>query len=322
MVSEYFRGLVTVAREGWNRFWFTPEDPATLGLIRFLTGLMLLYTHAVWSIDLAGFFSRDGRLSPEFVANFHQHSWFASTWFDSLGSGRLLWMCHIVSLSIFGLLALGLWTRVVSILAFLTASAYAHRAAGATFGLDQINVMLSMYLMVGDSGGAFSLDQWRRQGTFGSVRAPRVSTNIAIRLMQVHMCIIYFFAALGKLQGISWWEGTAMWLALASYEYQTFDMTFLRRWPWILNALTHITVFWELTYPALVWPRWTRPIVLALAVPLHLGIAVCMGMITFGLIMLVGNMSFVSPRLIKACLGMDVESHLPRTVSCATRPAA
>ena len=37
---------------GWNRFWFTPADPATLGAIRIFAGAMLFYTHLVWSLDL------------------------------------------------------------------------------------------------------------------------------------------------------------------------------------------------------------------------------------------------------------------------------
>ena len=36
----------TVAAD-WNAFWFTPANPGLLGLIRIMTGLMLLYTHAV-----------------------------------------------------------------------------------------------------------------------------------------------------------------------------------------------------------------------------------------------------------------------------------
>ena len=49
----------TGAREivaGWNRFWFQPTDPATLGLIRICAGAMLFYTHLVWSLDLTAFF--------------------------------------------------------------------------------------------------------------------------------------------------------------------------------------------------------------------------------------------------------------------------
>ena len=42
--------------EGWNRFWFTAVDPIVLSLVRILTGAMLFYTHAVWSLGLEAFF--------------------------------------------------------------------------------------------------------------------------------------------------------------------------------------------------------------------------------------------------------------------------
>ncbi len=51
-----------------------------------------------------------------------------------------------------------------------------------------------------------------------------------------------------------------------------------------------------------IWPRLTRPIVLALAIPLHLGIACFLGMITFGLVMLIGNLAFISPAMVRAIL--------------------
>jgi hypothetical protein len=129
-----------------------------------------------------------------------------------------------------------------------------------------------------------------------------VSANIAIRLLQVHMCIVYLFAGAGKLFGDSWWDGGAMWGALANYEYQSFDLTFLAAHPLVINFLTHLTVAWELSYAALVWPRLTRPIVILLAIPLHLGIALGMGMMTFGLVMLIGNVAFISPALVRAVL--------------------
>jgi hypothetical protein len=81
------------------------------------------------------------------------------------------------------------------------------------------------------------------------------------------------------------------------------DMTWLAKGGELpVNLMTHVTVVWELTYIVLIWPRLTRPIMLALAVPLHLGIAFCMGMMTFGLAMLIGNLAFVSPWVIRALL--------------------
>src|SRR5262249_38878185 len=59
--------------------------------------------------------------------------------------------------------------------------------------------------------------------------------------------------------------------------------------------LAHVTVFWETFNCVLVWPRLTRPIMLAIAVGVHLGIGLFLGMWTFGLAMLIANTAFVSP---------------------------
>ena len=56
------------------------------------------------------------------------------------------------------------------------------------------------------------------------------------------MCVIYFFAGARKLSGTTWWDGTAMWLSLANYEYQTIDMTWLAYWPLTVAFLTNLTV--------------------------------------------------------------------------------
>ena len=114
------------------------------------------------------------------------------------------------------------------------------------------------------------------------------------------MCIIYLFSGLGKLQGESWWNGEAVWISSANLEYQyLIDMTWLANHPCLINFLTHATVFWELTYCALVWPRLTRPWVLLMAVFVHMGIVVAYGMPTFGLVMLIGNLAFVSPETVR-----------------------
>lgn len=39
-----------------GRFFFTPTDPTTLGFMRIMTGLLLLYTHAAYTPDLKDFF--------------------------------------------------------------------------------------------------------------------------------------------------------------------------------------------------------------------------------------------------------------------------
>jgi hypothetical protein len=304
LIRQYLREAGQGGRAGWNRFWFAPADPATLGLIRILAGAMLLYTHLVWTLDLADFFGPDSWTSPQAASMaLPYRGEYAWSYFWPIQSPAVLWAAHITALVVFTMLTLGLFSRVVSILAYLAAVSYVNRVPGSLFGLDQINCLLAMYLMIGPSGAAYSLDRLRLgRDERRRPAAPSTSANLAIRLMQVHMCVVYFFAAMGKLRGDSWWAGDAMWLSVANLEYQSWDVTWLAHWPLLSAITTQVTVYWELFFCVLVWPRLTRPIMLALAVPVHLGIALCMGMITFGLIMLVGCLSFVPPWLVRRCI--------------------
>jgi hypothetical protein len=290
LLVDWCRAASQAAIQGWNRFWFTPQSPQTLSVMRIAAGSFIFYTMLVWTKNFAGFFLEGGQISETFAVDFHR-SVFAWSHFYWISSPRLLWAIHLFALAVAASFTLGWHTRLTSVLTWLLVSSYVHRVPGTLFGLDQVNTLLALYLMIGDAGGAFSLDARRT----GSVAPSSVRTNIAIRLIQLHMCIIYFFAAAGKMQGVSWWDGTALWLALSNYEYQSLDMTWTAHWPLLINLATHLTLLWELSYAALIWPRWTRPIMLALAIPVHLGIAFTMGMITFGCIMLVANLAFVPP---------------------------
>jgi hypothetical protein len=192
----------------------------------------------------------------------------------------------------------------MSIVAFLATVSYANRMSLAQFGLDDTIAMLALYLMVGPSGAAYSVDSWlkRRRDPTKSAVEPRIGANVAIRLLQVHMCAIYLFSGLGKLKGDQWWNGNAILMVAANQEYQSFDLTWLIRYPWIASLLTQVTVLWETFYCALVWPRLTRPITLAVAVCVHLGIGAFFGMWTFGLAMIIANMAFVSPWVVRRVL--------------------
>ena len=308
------RNYAVEAWEAWNRFWFTPTSPSTLSAIRVLAGAMLLYTHLIWSMDLNAFFGPDGWLPPQLMHEAHQAAndpdglgpltgspraiW---THFDVIQSPKLMWTVHIVALAVFFMLMIGFFSRTAALLGYLLAVSYANRITpGAYFGLDKINCMLVMYLMLGPSGARYSVDRlWRLRRGAPTEVPPSSSANIAIRLIQLHMCIIYLFSGLGKLQGEPWWYGDAVWLSVATFEYQSLDMTWLANHWWLVNLMTHVTVFWELFYCALIWPRLTRPWMLLGAVVIHGGIVVALGMPTFGLVMLIGNLAFVSPKTVR-----------------------
>jgi hypothetical protein len=301
-IKQWCGDLVAV----WNRFWFQPTRPHSLALIRILTGAMLLYTHAVWTLDLEAFLGPNSWLNREAATamNPSHYAWSFWWWVESPSA---IWAIHILALAVFFLLLIGCATRLVALLSFLLTLSYCHRLPGAMFGLDQVNAMLAMYLMLGSSGDVYSVDAaWRRRQRATALSRKstdlRVSTNIAIRLIQVHLCIVYLFGGITKLKGTMWWDGSAVWFALANQEYQTVDLTWLGQWPWLIALMTHLTVFWETFYPVLIWPRLTRPVMLIMAVAVHGGIALFLGMSTFGLAMLIGNLAFIAPERIESLI--------------------
>jgi hypothetical protein len=279
--------------EAWNAFWFTPADATTVGLIRLLTGLLVVYTHAVWGLALEDFFGPESWISPDLLAFIQQNQYAYTLW--SYVPARWLWPAYLGGMAVLVCFAVGLWTQVMAILALAVEVSFVNRVPEALFGLDKIYVMLTLYLAIGPSGAALSVDRYlaRRRGREARADAPSSAANLSQRLIQVHMCIVYLFSGVTKLIGPAWWHGDAMWMALANLDYAAVDSSWMAWHPWLLNLLTHFTVVWETSFCVLIWlPRW-RPLVLVGAVILHAGIGALLGLWTFSLIMLVGCLAFV-----------------------------
>lgn len=286
------------ATQSWNGFWFTPQLPHTLAIIRILCGAMLIYVHAIWLSMVIDFFGPDAWMDNPTARQFHQRDYIAS-YLMLVSSPTIVTIHQGIAMIVSAMMAVGLFTRIVTPLAWFMTLMVCHRQTGALFGLDQVVMMLSMYLMICPCGDAYSLDA-RRLGKSSGQAPPMLANNIATRLLQLHLCIIYLFGGLSKLRGDFWWEGSAMWWSIVNYEYQSLNVTWLGYSPFLIALITHLTLFWETFYPALIWPRLTRPFALAMAVLVHGGIALALGMPTFGFMMIVANLIFVPPEFWKA----------------------
>src|SRR5262249_51639296 len=157
---------------------------------------------------------------------------------------------------------------------------------------DQIVWTWALYLAVcGASGQAVSLDRflsrWKKarqilakrptsdswsRGLGSGVPEPTVSASIGLRLIQLHLCLVYGMAGLAKLRGPAWWIGTAIWGVLAAGEFRRFNLTWMARSDSLLNLLTHAGLFLEVSYPVLIWVKKLRPLLLVAVVFMHLGI--------------------------------------------------
>jgi hypothetical protein len=281
----------------WNAFWFTPADPLPLAVIRIVTGLILTWSCVVWLLDADAFFGDRGWLRPDQVWRMNDQPWQWS-WYFAAGSPTMIRVLGGIALVAAALLTIGLATPLAAIVSLLGLVSAANRAPLNVFGFDDTLGLLLVPLVVGPAGACLSLDH-----RFGLTTAtPSVGAAIALRLLQVQLCVVYFFSGCGKMFGASWWEGTAIWGAVANSQYRTLDLTGLARHPLVTNALTLGTLLWEVAYPAIVWPRLTRRLALAMAVVVHLGIGVAMGMLEFGLAMIAANLAFVSATTFESLL--------------------
>lgn len=75
-----------VERSAWQRwvgFWFPSSDPTTLGFVRICTGLLVLYIHLAYSVDLQQFFGQTGWYAHRFVERERQeYPWRASPFME------------------------------------------------------------------------------------------------------------------------------------------------------------------------------------------------------------------------------------------------
>src|SRR5215213_8284173 len=99
----------------WQRFWYTPQDPTTLGVLRWLVGAMLVYTHVVWGLELDSMLGSEGWNRPELIFELQQDAYSPSFWWYV--PDQYLWPVHVTCLTILVLFTIGFATPVTSVLA-------------------------------------------------------------------------------------------------------------------------------------------------------------------------------------------------------------
>jgi predicted DCC family thiol-disulfide oxidoreductase YuxK len=309
--ADYLRHLARDSARAWDAFFFTPADPTPLGLMRLIVGSLLTWNLLVLGLDLHAFVGPTGWVEASTLRQVQAERmpWAWSFW--PLVPGSLTWAVWALCLVVTIAFALGLASRFTAVLAWAVAVATARRMPFALYGFDQVITTWALYLAAtGASGQAVSLDRFfaRRkltrtalarpggsaQGLPSGVPQPTISANLALRLVQLHLCLIYAMAGLAKLRGDAWWTGFAVWGVLAAGEFRRFNLTWLAAWPALLNLMTLGGLALELGYPVLIWVRRLRPLLITLAIGLHLGIDLALGLTEFGLAMLAGNLAFVS----------------------------
>lgn len=283
----------------WSRIWFKNDDGLQLEIVRFFIGCLLLINYIGLTPYLVDFYSNDGWVNLAAIDYEVNTPWIISIHFWITETWQLLALHGFFLAACIGF-TIGFHTRWVKWIVLIGHLSYLHRNPAIIYGVDNILASLLLLLCLAPIGRHFSIDAVRRNY---KKKINNLNTELSFqpspwgfactRLIQLQMATLYFFSAVDKLKGETWWSGDALWIALNNFEFNNISVMWLAEHYWVANLMTYATLMIELGYTFLIWGKPTRPYFLAAALILHLGIAVLMGLYLFAAVMAVGHLAFL-----------------------------
>jgi hypothetical protein len=271
---------------GWTRFWFEEIPPHSYAVFRILVGVVGAVTvvgawnPAFW--QLSGIVPSYGgwRLWP----------WLTAHGIGDVAGLTLRWVLLIGYVC----LALGIRTWTAALAMFLGSAGMIWWNSFPLSGAQQLLHNLTFPLVFVDSGSVWSVDALLRARRNGSRRAPK-EPIWPLRLLQFQLALMYFSAGLWKMGNPDWRSGDALHYVLNNPVFQRVPGVVPPALYGATVALTYLTVFWELTFPVLVWFRRSRPLMLLVGVALHLGMLATLELGAFTPTVLIAYVSFLDP---------------------------
>lgn len=203
-------------------------------------------------------------------------------------------------------LLLGLCCRTSAVVAWFLHLCAVKSGALLSYGMDNFTTIGLFYLMVSPLPDQYSLD-WK-------IRKHRINdshpSGFFRRVLQLHMCIIYFFGGITKCMGSGWWNGTSIWRALIRAPFNVVPPDILVSWRYFFPVFGISVCLLETGYPFFIWMKRTQRVWLACVIGMHITIGLAMGLYLFTLIMIILNVAAFGVRG-----GVHYDKDPPRSMS-------
>lgn len=209
---------------------------------------------------------------------------------------------YVVAIIVALLVTIGFRPRLMVPLHWLMIWSFQDRNPLLGDGGDNLMRIVLLFLAMVNTGGHFSITGGQRTaGRRGSERVwplwestralirPSVAVvhNFGVLLILVQLGMLYMSTGLYKAMGELWQNGTALYYIMRVDEFS---------WPGIAEIIyrnqylvvlgTYGTVLFEVTFFPSLFSRWTRYAMIVVGTFFHAGIAMLMGLVTFGWSML------------------------------------
>ncbi|MGW0903249.1 HTTM domain-containing protein [Streptomyces sp. NPDC002853] len=229
-----------------------------------------------------------------------------SWWYTWLGtqSPDYFWAGYVLAVAVSVLYLLGWHTRLMAVLFAFVAAGFYMRSTVAGSGFELLSLLFANYLVLCASGRRWSLDARRAARATSAPVTPyeelrrRIVTvlhNAGMALIAFQVMVVYGTAALYKIRGSTWRDGSALHYALRLDDFATFPELsgWLAGQGSVLALLAYVTVASQLLFPALVFVPRLKYAALVVMLGTHLGIGLLMALPMFSAITIVGDLVFL-----------------------------
>ena len=291
----------SLLRRCWQRclgFLFPPETDTWLAVLRIGLGVQVIVYALFLRSDWYYLFASSGtgligREVGETVASFDSPliprlGWLVAIGRNfNIGEATVLSVTWICLLSAGCLVLLGLFCRPAAIVAWFVHLCAAESGGLLAYGADAFMTTALFYLMLSPLPDRYSFDHWV---TKREERNPQL-LGFWRRVLQVHLCFVYFIGGLAKCLGNGWWDGSNLWRALIRPPFAVVPPDILVRFKHALPVLGISICLLEVSYPIFIWLRKTRFLWLVCILAMHVAIGLLMGLYLFALVMIVMNVA-------------------------------
>ena len=115
--------------------------------------------------------------------------------------------------------------------------------------------------------------------------------NFGITATILQILMVYFIAALSKLNDIDWLHGDALYKISKVGHYNMFSTWFNSNYL-VDVLLNYVVLGYQLLFPVLVWIKKIKKMFLLIGVLMHLYIAFVIGLVEFGSVMIISHIIF------------------------------
>lgn len=286
---------MTLAEIGkfWEACWFGKTSGRPLAIFRILIGLLITISLLMLLAEVPNFYGPKGIASIQTVQAWEgAHARF-SLLFAMPPTDTSAYVVLALAI-LFGIMVIvGLFTRVSLTALFVLLVSLHHRNPMILNSADTMFRLFLFLLIFSDCSKLLSVDAWiRKKRHPDDVIDDQVSVW-PINLLKLQIAAVYCQTFWAKLQGPSWWDGTAVYYALRLEEFYRFAEPVDQLWFYKLSTWFGLAI--ELSLWTLIWVREFRYWVLLAAVALHMGIEYTMNIPLFEYVMLSSFVLFIYP---------------------------